>query len=193
MAVPAGLLLFCPSWCVVSHLSLSSPASITSITCQSLPDRLHRLDAKTPPKHKSSFKVQGTLQLALQQTTPWASGGTGWSLHPQPWLLRLQWVPDGLGLGCLSSLPDLTRAVVSAVTPAQAQRLGRSLTTPAGLGAGHHHAGGCAWDGNVSELFFIRRVRAPGLLPGLSLVASGELRNAFAHLYSPAAKGCKMR
>lgn len=72
MAVPAGLLLFCPSWCVVSPLSLSSPASITSmLPHQSLPDGLHRLDAKTPPKHKSSLKVQDALQLALQQTTPW--------------------------------------------------------------------------------------------------------------------------
>lgn len=129
MAVPAGLLFFCPSWCVVSPLSLSSPASM--LPRQSLPDRLQRPDAKTPPKHKSSFKVQGTLQLALQQTTPWASGGTGWSLHPLAWLLCLQWVPDGLGLGgCLSSLPDLTRAVVSAVTPARAQRLGCSTEPP---------------------------------------------------------------
>lgn len=86
VAVPAGLLLFCPSRCVVSPLNLSSPASITSkLPCQSLPDRLHRPDAKTPPKHKSSFRVQGTLQLALRQTTPWASEGTGWSLSPQPW------------------------------------------------------------------------------------------------------------
>lgn len=101
----------------------------------SLPDRLHRPDAETPPKHKSSFKVQGILQLALQQTTPWASGGTGWSLQPQPWLLRLQWVPDGLELGgCLSSLPDLTRAVASAVTPAQAQRLGCSTDHPSRAG-----------------------------------------------------------
>lgn len=136
LAVPAGLLFLCSSWCVVSPLSLSSPASITSmLPHQFLPDRLHRPDAETPPKHKSSFKVQGILQLALQQTTPWASGGTGWSLQPQPWLLRLQWVPDGLELGgCLSSLPDLTRAVASAVTPAQAQRLGRSTDHPSRAG-----------------------------------------------------------
>lgn len=136
LAVPAGLLFFCSSWCVVSPLSLSSPASITSmLPRQFLPDRLHRPDAETPPKHKSSFKVQGILQLALQKTTPWASGGTGWSLQPQPWLLRLQWVPDGLELGgCLSSLPDLTRAVASAVTPAQAQRLGRSTDHPSRAG-----------------------------------------------------------
>lgn len=69
VAVPAGL-LFSPR-CVVSPLNLSSPASITSmLPCQSLPDRLHRPDAKTPPKHKSSFRVQGTLQLALGRQHP---------------------------------------------------------------------------------------------------------------------------
>lgn len=63
VTVPAGLLLCWPALCVVAHLRLSSPASITSmLPCQSLPNRLHRPDAKTPPKHKSSFKVQGTLQ-----------------------------------------------------------------------------------------------------------------------------------
>lgn len=103
-------------------------------------------------------------------------------------------MPDGLGLGgSLSSLPDLSRAVVSAVTPAQAQRLGHSTDHPSRAGGRSPLRWGLCLGRNVRELFFISRVKAPGLLPGLSLVASGELRNAFAQLFSPAAKGCEMR
>lgn len=114
MAVQARRLFFCPSRRVVSPPRLSSPASITStLPCQSPPDRPRRPAVESPPKHKSSSEVQGTLQLALPQPTPWASGGTGWSLHPRPWLLLLRWVPDGLRLGGrLRSPPDFTGAVV---------------------------------------------------------------------------------
>lgn len=104
---------------LVSPPSLSSPASITSVLPrQSPPDQPRRPAVESPPKHKSSSKVQGTLQLALWQPTPWASRGTGQGLHPRPWLLLLQWVPDGLGLGGrLRSLPDFTRAVVRSSDP----------------------------------------------------------------------------
>uniref|UniRef100_A0A8B9MWW0 Insulin-like growth factor-binding protein 5 n=1 Tax=Accipiter nisus TaxID=211598 RepID=A0A8B9MWW0_9AVES len=61
----ARRLFFCPSRRVVSPPRLSSPASITSaLSCQSPPERPRRPAVESPPKHKSSSEVQGTLQLA---------------------------------------------------------------------------------------------------------------------------------
>lgn len=106
------------SVCGVSSQSFTASEHHQRVPSPAPPEQPHWPAAQSPPKHKSSSKVQGTLQLAPRRPTPWASAGTGQSLHPQTWLLLLWWVPDGLGLGGrLRSLPDFTGAVVQSSDP----------------------------------------------------------------------------
>lgn len=176
----AGLLLSSPPQCVVPPPSLSSPASITS----ALPRQPTALNPHQSTKVRRKSKAPCSWLSRSQR--PGASRGTGCSLRPWPWLLLLLRLAGRRG--CLTSAPDFTGAVVHGTDPSPGHHAAAgSVPTPAGLGVICRHAGGCACSGNVSELFFVRAVN--GLIPA----APGELRNAFAQLCSPAAKGRELR
>lgn len=134
-----------------SRAAAFQPVSVCGASSQSLIACEHhqrmRCRAGPPLNPHQSTKVRRKSKAPCswlsRSQRPGASRGTGCSLRPWPWLLLLLRLAGRRG--CLTSVPDLTGAVVRGTDPNPGHHAAAgSVPTPAGLWGGVicRHAGG---------------------------------------------------
>lgn len=119
-------------------VSVCGASSQSHIACE---HHQHTRSRAGPPlnPHQSTKvrrKSKAPCSWLSPSQRPGASRGTGCSLRPWPWLLLLLRLAGRRG--CLTSVPDLTGAVVRGTDPNPGHHAAAgSVPTPAGLGGGH--------------------------------------------------------